>query len=200
MLLKTLIHYIINFKIIIMTVNDEQMVKYLLEGNDNSRLITEFSVYNKLTGTSVKVNVGGVIVAAQYENLEIRLRGVWEYLDLMKQAQKYNFMYAREVVNLLRILRRNDSPLKDKAGSRFLSECISGSFRRENEISSFRLEELNLLLGADVINKSGQEYTVWAENDIIWYGERLNDKANQAIIADKRIESSLWQKVFNCSK
>lgn len=200
MLLKPLIHYIINFKIIIMTVNDEQMVKYLLEGNDNSRLITEFSVYNKLTGTSVKVNVGGVIVAAQYENLEIRLRGVWEYLDLMKQAQKYNFMYAREVVNLLRILRRNDSPLKDKAGPRFLSECISGSFRRENEISSFRLEELNLLLGADVINKSGQEYTVWAENDIIWYGERLNDKANQAIMADKRIESSLWQKVFNCSK
>lgn len=183
-----------------MTVNDEQMVKYLLEGNDNSGLITEFGVYNKLTGTSVKVNIGGAIVAAQYENLEIRLRGVWEYLNLMKQAQKYNFLYVREVVNLLRILRRNDSPLKDKAGPRFLSECISDSFRRENEMSSFRLEELNLLLGDDVIIESVQEYTVWAEDDVIWYGGCLNDEANQAILADKRIESSLWQKVFNCSK
>lgn len=185
-----------------MTTSDEQMVTYLLEGNQNSKLTPEFNVFNKSTGASVKVNIGGAIASVQYENLELKLRGVWEYLNLMKQAQKYNFMFAREAVNLLRILRRPDSPLKDKAGPRFLSECISGSFcrRRENEMSSFRLEELNLLLGGDVISRNGKEYSIRAGNDIIWSGECLNDETCRALVNDERIESSLFKKLFHCSK
>lgn len=179
-----------------MYTSDDLFIGVIDESNALSPLKKCFRVRNLSTGALMKANIGGLIRAVRLENVEIKFNSSADFIELASQAQRYKFRTIFEVLGFLKLMTREDSLFKQERVSDFLADYVDSLFCKE-ELKSFTVPDLNLILGGDYIRmQAGDEpFAIWIGNYPVWTGAKLNAAAYTALVTLQPKQTRLFQKV-----
>lgn len=179
-----------------MYTSDDLFIGVIDESNALSALKKCFQVRNLSTGALMKANIGGLIRAVRLENVEIKFNSSADFIELASQAQRYKFRTIFEVLGFLKLMTREDSLFKQERVSDFLADYVDSLFCKE-ELKSFTVPDLNLILGGDYIRmQAGDEpFAIWIGNYPVWTGAKLNAAAYTALVTLQPKQTRLFQKV-----
>ena len=156
-----------------------------------------FKVFNPATRASMKANLGGILNALKYSELSNNVATDWRhYLQLLKQAQLYNWSTIIEVLNFMKLMTGPDSPFKRDAMIEIMADLIPSGFCKE-EISFFTAAQFNQLFEEDIVTtqEGSEPLVVWISTIPVWRGSRFDKTLYHKLAKSEKLNHRLFDAV-----